>query len=128
MLTAVGHATVRQLVMGDDYKRAARPDEIARMEALVDQAMREGAIALSSGLEYEVGSYATTDEVVALARVAARHRGIYISHTRDEADKSFDAIREVITIAERAGKGWPGRASEGFEAPSSSSAGRALGK
>lgn len=102
VLTAVGHATARQQVMGEDYKRAARPDEVAKMEALVDQGMREGAIALSSGLEYEVGSYATTDEVVALARVAARHHGIYISHTRDEADKSFDAIREVIAIAERA--------------------------
>ena len=102
VLTAVGHATIRQLVMGEDYKRAARPDEVTRMEALVDQGMREGAVALSSGLEYEVGSYSTTDEIVALARAAARHQGIYISHTRDEADKSFEAIREVITIAERA--------------------------
>ena len=102
VLTAVGHATIRQLVMGEDYKRVARPDEVTKMEALVDRGMREGAIALSSGLEYEVGSYSNTDEVVALARVAAKHRGIYISHTRDEADKSFDAIREVITIAERA--------------------------
>jgi hypothetical protein len=84
VLTAVGHATVRQLVMGDDYKRAARPDEVAKMEALVAQGMREGAVALSSGLEYEVGSYSTTDEVVALARVAGREGGFYISHTRDE--------------------------------------------
>lgn len=102
VLTAVGHATVRQLVMGDDYKRVARPEEVTKMEALVDQGMREGAVALSSGLEYEIGSYSSTDEVVALARVAARHKGFYISHTRDEADKSFDAIREVIAIAERA--------------------------
>jgi putative CocE/NonD family hydrolase len=102
VLTAVGHATVRQLVMGEDYKRAARPDEVAQMEALVERGMREGAVALSSGLEYDVGSYSTTDEVAALARVAARHLGIYISHTRDEADKSFEAIREVIAIAERA--------------------------
>jgi putative CocE/NonD family hydrolase len=102
VLTAVGHATVRELVMGDDYKRAARPDEVAKMEALVAQGMREGAIALSSGLEYEVGSYSTTDEVVALARVAGREGGFYISHTRDEADKSFDAMREVIAIGERA--------------------------
>jgi len=102
VVTAVGHATVRQLVMGEDFKRGARPDEIARMEALVDQGMREGAVALSSGLEYEVGSYSTTDEVVALARVAAKHGGFYISHIRDEADKSFDAMREVVAIAERA--------------------------
>lgn len=102
VLTAVGHATVRQLVMGEDYKRAARPGEVTRMEALVEQGMREGAIALSSGLEYEVGSYSTTDEVVALAQIAARHGGFYISHIRDEADKTFDAMREVVTIAERA--------------------------
>lgn len=98
----VGHATLRRKVMGDDFRRAARPDEIAQMEKLVDQGMREGAVGLSSGLEYEVGSYATTEEVIALARVAARHKGFYISHIRDEADKTLDAIREVITIAEQA--------------------------
>ncbi|MBA3271286.1 MAG: D-aminoacylase [Acidobacteria bacterium] len=103
VLTAVGHATVRRLVMGDDFARPARADEVTRMEALVEQGMREGAIALSSGLEYEVGGYATTDEVVALARVAGRAGGFYISHVRDEADKAFDAMREVVTIAERAG-------------------------
>lgn len=102
VLTAVGHATVRQRVMGDDYKRAATPDEIGRMEALVDQGMREGAIALSSGLEYEIGSYSATDELVALARVAARHGGFYISHIRDEADRAFEAMQEVVTIAEQA--------------------------
>jgi N-acyl-D-amino-acid deacylase len=99
VITAIGHATARRQVMGDDYKRAARPDEVARMEALVEQGMREGAVALSSGLEYEVGGYATTDEVVALARVAGRLGGFYISHIRDEADKAFDAMQEVVTIA-----------------------------
>ena len=102
VLTAVGHATVRQRVMGDDFKRVARPEELARMEALVEQGMREGAVALSSGLEYEVGSYAATGEVVALARVAGRLGGFYISHIRDEADKAFDSMREVVTIAEEA--------------------------
>ena len=102
VLTAVGHATVRRLVMGDDYARPADAGEVARMEALVEQAMREGAIALSTGLEYEVGSDATTAEVVALARVAGRFGGFYISHIRDEADKAFEAMREVITIAEQA--------------------------
>jgi N-acyl-D-amino-acid deacylase len=98
----VGHATVRQKVMGEDYKRVARADEIAQMEKLVEQGMQEGAVCLSSGLEYVVGSYASTDEVVALARAAGRHGGFYISHIRDEADKSFDAMREVITIGEQA--------------------------
>jgi N-acyl-D-amino-acid deacylase len=98
----VGHATVRRLVMSDDYKRAARPDEIARMAALVEQGMRDGAVGLSSGLEYEVGGYAETGELVALATVAARHGGIYMSHIRDEADKAFDAFKEAIAIGERA--------------------------
>lgn len=98
----VGHATLRRQVMGDDFKRAATPAEIARMETLADQEMRSGAIGLSSGLEYEVGSYASTEEVVSLARVAAKHGGFYISHIRDEADKSIDAIREAIAIGEKA--------------------------
>lgn len=98
----VGHATIRRRVMGDDFRRAARPDEIAAMEKLVEQAMNEGAVGLSTGLEYEVGSYATTDEVVALSRVAAKHGGFYISHMRDEADLTLQSVRELITIAEQA--------------------------
>lgn len=102
VLTAVGHATIRRQVMGDDFKRVARADEVTRMVALVEQGMREGAVALSSGLEYEVGSYAATGEVVAMAMAAGRHGGFYISHVRDEADKAFEAMAEVVTIAEEA--------------------------
>jgi N-acyl-D-amino-acid deacylase len=98
----VGHATVRQAVMGDDYRREATKAEISRMQALVEQACAEGAIGLSSGLEYEVGSYASTAELVALARIAARHGGFYISHIRDEADRTLEAVREAITIGEQA--------------------------
>jgi N-acyl-D-amino-acid deacylase len=98
----VGHATVRRLVMRDDYKRMATDAEVARMAALVEQGMREGAVGLSSGLEYEVGGYADTRELVELAKVAARFRGIYMSHIRDEADKSFEALREAIAIGEAA--------------------------
>jgi len=97
-----GHATVRRLVMGDDFKRPARADEVARMSALVEQAMRDGAMGLSSGLEYEVGGYADTSELVELSKAAARHGGIYMSHIRDEADKSFEALREAVEIGERA--------------------------
>jgi len=98
-----GHATIRRVVMGDDFKRPARPDEVARMATLLDQAMREGAVGLSSGLEYEVGGYAETSELVELSKVAARYGGVYMSHIRDEADKSFEAFREAIEIGERAG-------------------------
>jgi N-acyl-D-amino-acid deacylase len=98
----VGHATIRREVMGEDFKRAATAAEIKRMETLVDQEMRDGAIGLSSGLEYEVGSYASTEELVSLAGVAAKHGGFYISHIRDEADRTIEAVREAIAIGEKA--------------------------
>ena len=100
--TLVGHATVRKLVMGDDYKHQATPDEIARMAELVDRAMSEGAVGLSSGLEYEVGSYSNTDELIALAKAAAKHGGIYVSHVRDEGDHALDSFREEIRIGDEA--------------------------
>lgn len=96
-----GHATIRREVMGSDYKRHARPAEVAKMRALVDQAMAEGAFGLSSGLEYEVGSYSDIEEVVEMARAAGAKGGYYISHIRDEADLSMDAIKEAIAIGER---------------------------
>jgi N-acyl-D-amino-acid deacylase len=97
-----GHATIRQRVMGKDFKRVATPAEVERMVQLVDQGMSEGAIGLSSGLEYEIGSYSATDEVVAMSAAAAKHGGFYMTHIRDEADKAFDALNEEISIGERA--------------------------
>ncbi len=97
-----GHATIREQVMGKDYKRIATPQEIQFMEQLVGQAMNQQALGLSSGLEYEVGSYSNTDELVALAKVAAERGGIYMTHIRDEADKSFEALNEEIAIGDRA--------------------------
>src|SRR5436190_13920724 len=102
VMVMVGHATVRRQVMGADYKRPAKDDEIARMAALVEQGMTEGAIGLSSGLEYEVGSYSETKELVELSKAAARHGGFYMSHIRDEADKAFEAFTEAIAIGEQA--------------------------
>lgn len=98
----VGHATVRTQVMGKDYRRAATADEIAKMSQLVEQAMQEGAVGLSTGLEYEVGSYSTTEEVIALAQAAAKHGGIYMSHMRDEGDEAFQSIAEAVRIGEEA--------------------------
>jgi N-acyl-D-amino-acid deacylase len=98
----VGHATVREQVLGKDYQRASTPAEIDKMIQLVDQGMREGAIGLSSGLEYDMGTYSTTDEVVALATAAAKLHGFYMTHIRDEADLSFQALDEEIAIGERA--------------------------
>jgi N-acyl-D-amino-acid deacylase len=103
VLTLVGHATLRRRVMGADFRRPARPEEISQMTQLVEQGMREGAVGLSSGLEYEVGSYSTTTEVVAMARVAGRYGGFYISHIRDEADLSLQAIQELLDIGRQGG-------------------------
>ena len=102
VLTFVGHATLRSRVMGDDTNRHATPAEIEKMRQMVEQAMRDGAIGLSTGLEYETGKPASTEEVVALAKAAAANGGIYISHIRDEADKSFEALAEAIQIGREA--------------------------
>jgi len=97
-----GHATIREQVMGKDFKRVATQPEIEKMAQLTWQAMNEGAIGLSSGLEYEVGSYSNTAELVAMARAAAEHGGFYSTHIRDEADKAFEALLEEIQIAREA--------------------------
>ncbi len=97
-----GHATIREQVMGKDFKRAAKPEEIRQMETLTALAMDQYALGLSSGLEYEIGSYSETKELVAMAKVAAQHGGIYMTHIRDEADKSFEALDEEIAIGEQA--------------------------
>src|ERR1041384_2513575 len=102
VLTFVGHATLRSRVMGADTNRQATPAEVEQMKRLVEQGMRDGAAGLSSGLEYETGKPASTDEMIALARVASAFGGIYISHIRDEADKTFEALNEAIQIGREA--------------------------
>jgi N-acyl-D-amino-acid deacylase len=102
LAVVVGHATVREQVLQKDFRRVARPTEVAAMAKLVEQGMNEGAIGLSSGLEYDVASYSSTDEVVATAEAAAKHGGFYMTHIRDEADRSFEALHEEITIGQRA--------------------------
>jgi N-acyl-D-amino-acid deacylase len=93
---------VRREVVGDD-DRDPTPEELSRMEAIVDHAMTEGAFGLSSALIYPPGAYAKTEELVALAKVAARHGGIYISHVRGESFRVKEAIGEAISIGEQAG-------------------------
>ena len=102
VLTFVGHATLRSRAMGEDTNRRATPAEIEKMRQMVEQAMRDGAIGLSTGLEYETGKPASTEEVVTLAKAAAAYGGIYISHIRDEADKSFEAFAEALQIGREA--------------------------
>jgi N-acyl-D-amino-acid deacylase len=97
-----GHNTIRRQVMGS-ANRAPTPAELERMKAMVAQSMNEGAIGFSTGLRYVPGIYSDTEEVIALARVAAQHGGFYSSHIRDEAGGSIESVREVIRIAEEAG-------------------------
>lgn len=97
-----GHATIRELVMGKDFRRTATPEEISKMATLTSHAMHEGAIGLSSGLEYYLASYSNTDEVVAMAAAAAKSGGFYMTHIRDEGNKSFEALKEEIEIGKRA--------------------------
>jgi dihydroorotase/N-acyl-D-amino-acid deacylase len=94
----VGHNTVRRSVMGTE-NRAPTDAELARMVALVRQAMADGAFGLSTGLRYVPGFYSRTDEVVALSRAAAESGGIYTSHLREEGLGLLEGVAEAITIA-----------------------------
>ncbi len=81
----VGHATVRLQVMGADHEREARPDEVERMAALVEQGMEEGAWGLGAAPEYRPGRFAATEELIALGHVVADYDGFYFSHQRTQA-------------------------------------------
>jgi len=98
----VGHNTLRLLTVGMEG-RAATPPELARMQALLAEALEAGALGLSSGLFTAPGGYAPPDEMVALARVLARYDATYASHIRDEARAVFDAVREAMGVAEATG-------------------------
>lgn len=96
-----GHNSLRHEVMGM-AKRAATGAEIAKMNQLLEADLKAGALGLGSGLEYEPGLYATTKEVITLAKTAARYGGRYISHIRSEDLKIEDAMAEIITIGREA--------------------------
>jgi N-acyl-D-aspartate/D-glutamate deacylase len=98
----VGHGTIREQVLGED-DRAPNAEELAAMKALVGRGMEEGALGLSTGLFYLPGSFATTEEVIELSRVAASYGGMYISHMRNEGDGVFESVRETIRIGREAG-------------------------
>jgi dihydroorotase/N-acyl-D-amino-acid deacylase len=100
--TFVGHGSVRRYVMGDE-NRAPTPAELEQMKQLVADAMRQGAMGFSAGLIYAPSTYAKTDELVALAKVAARYGGGYATHMRSEGANLLPAIAEAISIGEQAG-------------------------
>ena len=118
VMLMVGHGTVRRMVLEDDFRRPSTAAETARMAALVRQALEEGAVGLSAGLEYSPGRWSTTDEVAVLAAELAPYDGVYISHERAEgADPMWylpsqhegrpptlqDAVLETIEIGRRTG-------------------------
>jgi len=98
----VGAATVRIHEIGE-ANRAPTPEELGRMEALVRQAMEEGALGVGSALIYAPGSYAKTDELKALVGAAAPYGGGYVSHMRSEGDKLLEAIDELVDISRATG-------------------------
>ena len=100
--TLIGHNTVRGQVMGGSFARPPTAEELAKMCSLVEQAMQDGAVGLSTGLIYLPGTFAKTDEIVALAKVAAAHGGIYASHMRNESSSILKALDELTTIAREA--------------------------
>ncbi|MEK7668783.1 MAG: D-aminoacylase [Gemmatimonadota bacterium] len=99
--TYVGATQVRKYVIGD-VRRDPTPAELARMEALVDTAMRQGAMGLSTSLGYAPAVYARAPELVALARVAARYSGVYASHIRSEGPQIRQALAEAFRIGREA--------------------------
>lgn len=98
----IGHNTVRREAMGGYFNRAPTSTEQLKMNSLVDKAMRDGALGLSTGLIYLPGTFSETKEIVQLAKIASSHGGIYVSHMRNESNQIRSAIDELITIAREA--------------------------
>jgi len=99
--TFVGAGSVRTYVVGKD-DRPATPAELDRMKQLVAEAMQQGALGVSTSLQYVPDRFASTDEIVELAKVAARFGGVYFTHQRSESARIFESLDEVFAIAERA--------------------------
>jgi len=97
----VGATQVRRMVLGDDDKQPT-PEQLDQMKALVQQAMRDGAVGVSTALQYAPAPYAKTEELIALGGEASKFSGIYATHMRDEGDRVIPAIDEAIRIGREA--------------------------
>jgi N-acyl-D-amino-acid deacylase len=97
----VGATTVREMIIGYD-NRAPSPDELKRMQSLVAEAMQQGALGLSTSLQYPPAPYAHTDELVALATTASKYGGVYATHMRSEGDAEMAALEETFRIGAEA--------------------------
>ena len=96
-----GHTWTRKQVMGLQ-NRDPDASELEKMKGLVDASMRQGALGLATGLEYVPATFARTDEIVELAKIAAKYGGVYVTHMRDEGPKLIEAVKETIHIARHA--------------------------
>ena len=101
LATLIAHGSVRRAAMGLD-DRAPTAEEQTKMNLIVEQGMKDGAVGLSTGLIYVPGTFAKTEEVVELARVASGFGGVYASHIRDEGTGVVEAVKEAINIGEQA--------------------------
>lgn len=99
----VGHGSIRERVMGRDNQAAATDQEIARMVAVVEEALDAGAVGISTGLVYVPGTFSTHEEVIEMVRPVADRRGIYTSHIRNEADGLVASVDEAIDIGRTTG-------------------------
>jgi len=101
--TLIGHGTVRRRAMNGSFDRPPTAAELDKMRAHVERAMKDGAVGISTGLIYLPGTFARTDEIVELAKVAAKYDGIYASHMRNEGTGIYEALNELFRIAREAG-------------------------
>ncbi len=97
----IGHNDVRKAAMGSS-NRDPTEEEMKKMESIVEQAMKDGAVGLSTGLIYIPGTYSKTEEIVRLAKIASKYNGVYASHMRDEGDSVVQAIEEAMHIGREA--------------------------
>ncbi|MBA4150056.1 MAG: D-aminoacylase [Verrucomicrobia bacterium] len=100
--TLIGHGTVRREVMGGSFMRPPTDEEVAKMRALVEKAMKDGAVGMSTGLIYLPGVFSKTEELIELAKVVSAYDGIYATHQRSESDGIFTSLEEVFRIAREA--------------------------
>src|SRR5213076_2233183 len=100
--TLIGHGTIRDKAMGGSFPRPPTDEELGKMKTMVEQAMKDGAVGLSTGLIYLPGTFAKTEEIIELAKVASRYGGIYASHIRNEEAHVVDTINEAISVGEQA--------------------------
>ncbi len=99
--TLVGHATLRRGIIGEEFRKL-KPEEMKMMKRMLEDALKEGAFGLSTGLAYSHAKIASTEEIIELAKIAKKERGIYTSHIRGEAEELIPAVEETLAATKKA--------------------------